>query len=260
VAVVNEAFAQRFFKGENPIGKRFGLNEMAHAGDYEVVGVAADMRYVNNGYKEPNRPMFFLPAVQHTKYTKTAEIDGEQAAHYLHNIVLWVPGKPQNIETQMRRALAEIDPNLVLVDFSSYGETLRLDFGQQDMIAKLTMLFGALALVLAAVGLYGVTAYTVEQRTNEIGIRMALGADRGSVVAMVMRNAFAQVAIGLAIGVPAAIGAGWAITSQLYGVKPYDPAMLAFATLLLGLAALAAAAIPARRAAGVNPTQALRTE
>ncbi len=259
VAVVNQAFAEKFFKGENPIGKHFGLNEMIHAGDYEVVGVAEDMRYLNYGFKDPNRPMFYLPAVQHTKYTKQKEIDGEQGAHYLSNIVLWIPGNPDALETQVRHAIAEIDPNLALIDFSSYAETLDRDFGQQNMIARLTLLFGGLALVLAAVGLYGVTAYTVEQRTNEIGIRMALGADRGTVLKMVLRGAFLQVAIGLAIGIPAAIGAGRLMTTQLYAVKPYDPAMLAFATLALGLAAFAAAVIPARRAASVNPSLALRS-
>jgi len=161
---------------------------------------------------------------------------------------------------QVRRALSEIDPNLPLLDFASYRETLHRDFGQQDMIAKLTLIFGLLALVLAAIGLYGVTAYTVEQRTNEIGIRMALGADRKSALAMVLRGAFLQVGIGLAIGIPTAIGAGRAITNQLYSVKPYDPAVLAIATLALGLAALIAALIPAQRAASVEPMQALRAE
>jgi predicted permease len=260
VAVVNEAFAQKYLKGENPIGKRFGANEMIHAGDFEIVGVAADMRYLNSGYKDPDRPMYFLPMAQHTKYTKPADIEGEKQAHYLENLVIWAPGKPQGLEMQVRKALSEIDPNLALLDFASYHETLHRDFGQQDMIAKLTLIFGVLALGLAAIGLYGVTAYTVEQRTSEIGIRMALGADRNSVLVMVLRSAFAQIAIGLAIGIPAAIGAGRAITAQLYGVKPYDPAMLAIASLLLGFAALIAAAIPARRAAGVEPIQALRNE
>ncbi len=117
-----------------------------------------------------------------------------------------------------------------------------------------------LALVLAAVGLYGVTAYTVEQRTNEIGIRMALGADRQTVLSMVMRGALLQVLIGLAIGVPTAIAAGHAMTNQLYGVKPYDPTMLALATFLLALAALIAAFVPAQRTASVNPMLALRGE
>jgi ABC-type antimicrobial peptide transport system permease subunit len=128
------------------------------------------------------------------------------------------------------------------------------------MIATLTTLFGLLGLVLAAVGLYGVMAYTVQQRTNEIGLRMALGADRMRVVKMVLSGAFAQIGIGLAIGIPAAIGAGKLMTDQMFGVKPWDPVMLALAALMLGLAALLASAIPARRAAGVEPMVALRNE
>jgi len=156
--------------------------------------------------------------------------------------------------------MADVDPNVPMLDFASYHEVLSRDFGQQDMIAKLTLMFGLLALGLAAVGLYGVMAYSVEQRTSEIGIRMALGARRGTVLGMVLRSAFWQVAIGLVIGIPAAILAGRAITDQLYAVKPYDPLILALAVLLLGLAALTAAAIPARRAVNVNPTEALRSE
>ncbi len=260
VAVVNEAFAKKFFKGENAIGKHFGMDEMAHAGDFEVVGVAADMQYVTYGFKDPARPMFFLPTSQIVPWTKPNMIAGETASHYLSNILFWVPGKPESPETQVRHALAEIDPNLVLVDFGSYHAILQHDFDQQGMIARLTLLFGILALVLAAIGLYGVTAYTVEQRTNEIGIRMALGADQNSVLSMVLRSAFLQVAIGLAIGVPAAILAGRGMTNQLYGVQPYDPVMLAIATGLLALAALLAAIIPAYRAAHVNPMLALRGE
>jgi len=260
VAVVNDAFAQKFFKGENPIGKRFGVGEMTHAGDYEVVGVAADMRYLAYNFKDPPRAMFFLPAAQHTKYTKKADISGENGAHYLTNLVLSVSGKPDHLEAQVRSAISEIDPNLSLIDFTDYEELLHRDFSQQDMIAKLTLMFGALALILAAVGLYGVTAYTVEQRTGEIGIRMALGADRSAVLMMILRAAFTQVAVGLVIGVPAAIGAGRIITNQLYAVKPYDPATLTIAVLALGGAAFIAALIPAQRAAASNPMNALRGE
>jgi putative ABC transport system permease protein len=128
------------------------------------------------------------------------------------------------------------------------------------MIATLTLLFGALGLVLAAMGLYGVTAYRVEQRTSEIGVRMALGADRGKVVSLILRGALWQVAVGLALGIPAAMGAGWAMTTQLFGVKFWDPAILSIATVLLALAALAAALIPAHRAASLDPIRALRTE
>jgi putative ABC transport system permease protein len=142
----------------------------------------------------------------------------------------------------------------------SYSDIISADFAQQNMIATLTWLFGVVGLVLAAVGLYGVTAYGVEQRTNEIGVRMALGADRSLVVAMVLRGAFGQVGIGLALGIPAAIGAGHLIASQLFGVRPWDPLILSGSTLLLGLAALIAAVIPARRAMRVDPMVALRYE
>jgi len=128
------------------------------------------------------------------------------------------------------------------------------------MIASLAWLFGAVGLVLAAVGLYGVTAYGVEQRTSEIGVRMALGANRGAVIGMVLRGAFWQVGIGLGIGIPAAIGGGYLIASQLFGVRPWNPLLLAGATVLLGVAALVAAVIPAQRAASIDPMQALRSE
>lgn len=260
VAVVNEAFAQKFLKGEDPIGKRFGANEMIHAGDYEIVGVAADMRYLNRDFKDPNRAMYFLPEAQHTRYTQPEEIEAEKGSHYFENLIIWAPGKPEGLEMQVRKALSDIDPNIPLLDFASYHEILARDFGQQNMIAKLTLIFGAMALGLAAIGLYGVMSYSVEQRTSEIGIRMALGADRGSVLAMVLWSAFVQVAIGLAIGLPAVIAAGRAIAGQLYAVKPYDPVILAVAALVLGLASLVAAVVPARRAVNVNAIDALRSE
>src|SRR6185312_5619606 len=168
-------------------------------------------------------------------------------SHFLYNIVIWAPGNPPGLETQVRKALASIDPNLVVYGVDPYSKILAGDFQQENMIATLTMLFGVLGLVLAAVGLYGVMAYTVEQRTSEIGVRMALGADRGSVVRMVLRGAFSQVGVGLALGIPAAIGAGRLMTNQLFGVQPWDPVRLALATLLLCVAALLASVIPASR-------------
>jgi hypothetical protein len=260
VAVINEAFAKRFFKGENPIGRHFGPGETKYSGMFEVVGVDADMRYLTYGLKDPNRPMFFLPQAQSTRFATPSENAGEIWSHYLYNVVLWAPGNPQNLEAQVRRALVEINPNLVLYSVDSYTHVLGSDFAQQNMIATLTLLFGALGLVLAAVGLYGVTAYTVEQRTSEIGVRMALGANRGNVVSMILRGAFWQVGLGLALGIPLAVGAGWAMTTQLFGMKFWDPAMLSIAVVLLALAASAAALIPASRAANLDPMQALRTE
>lgn len=260
VAVINEAFARKFFKGENPLGKHFGDGEMKHAGDYEIVGVAQDVRYTNYKIKEPVLAMFFNAEKQFIQYEEPNMINGETRSHYLQNIVLWAPGNHAALEEQIRRAIAEVDPNLTVMQLDRYDGILRREFAQEMLIARLTSLFGALALVLAAVGLYGVTAYTVEQRTSEIGIRMALGADRMSVVKMVLRGAFLQLVIGLAIGIPIAIGAGRAMANQLFGVKPYDPLALAGVTVLLALAALIAAMVPAQRAASVEPVEALRAE
>jgi predicted permease len=260
VAVVNEAFVKRFFKNENPIGKHFGVDKRKYAGMFEIVGVARDMRYLTYGMKDPARPMYFLTENQFLNLDEPEEKAGDAASHFLYNLIVWAPNNPPNLEAQVRRALAEIDPNLALHTVDPYLHLLDTAFSQQNMIATLTFLFGGLALVLAAVGLYGVTAYGVEQRTTEIGVRMALGADRGSVIAMVLRGAFLQVGVGLLIGIPAAMGAGKLITDQLYGVKPWDPVMLADAAMCLGLAALIAALIPAHRAANLDPVVALRAE
>jgi ABC-type antimicrobial peptide transport system permease subunit len=204
--------------------------------------------------------MFWVPETQTVQYDDPAYMSGESWSHYLYNIVIWAPGDPPGMEERVRKALAAVDPNLVLYGVDPYTKVLSADFQQENMISTLTTLFGVLGLLLAAVGLYGVMAYMVEQRTGEIGIRMALGADRWRVVKMVLRRAFSQVGIGLALGIPAAIGAGRLMKDQLFGVKPWDPVMLVFATLLLALAAVLASVIPARRAAGVEPMVALRNE
>jgi predicted permease len=258
VAVINEAFAKRFFKDQNPIGQHFGPGKIKYSATYEIVGVSKDIRYMTWGMKEPVRPMYWVPATQTVKFDDPAYENGETSAHYLSNVVIWAPGNPPGVEERVRSTLASVDPNLVLYTVDPYAKIVSGDFQQEQMIATLTSLFGVLGLVLAAVGLYGVLAYMVEQRTSEIGLRMALGADRVRVTKMVLRGAFAQIGIGLAIGIPAAIGAGKLMSNQLFGVKPWDPIMLALASLMLGLAALLASALPARRAAGVEPMVALR--
>lgn len=258
VAVVNEAFAQRFFKGQNPIGQHFGPDKIKYSAMFEIVGVVKNMRYMTYDYKDPIRPMYWLPEAQTVQYGDPAETSGEIWSHYLYNIAIWAPGNPPGMEARVRKALASVDPNLVLYGVDPYSQVVSADFQQENMIATLTTLFGVLGLVLAAVGLYGVMAYTVEQRTSEIGVRMALGADRRQVMKMVLRGAFSQIGVGLAFGIPAAIGAGQLMKNQLFGVKAWDPFMLLLATLMLGLAALLASAIPAQRAAGVEPMTALR--
>jgi predicted permease len=260
VAVINQAFARRFFKGQNPIGQHFGPNKIKYSATFEIVGVTNDVRYMTWGYKDPVRPMYWLPEAQTVQYDDPAFTSGDIWSHYLYNIVLWAPGSPAGMEERVRKALAGVDPNLVLYGVDPYPKVVSADFQRETMIATLTTLFGVLGLVLAAVGLYGVLAYMVERRTGEIGVRMALGADRGKVVAMVLGGAFQQVGVGLAVGLPAAIGAGKLMSGQLFGVEPWDPVMLALATLLLGLAGLVASVIPAWRAAGVEPMVALRSE
>jgi ABC-type antimicrobial peptide transport system permease subunit len=166
-----------------------------------------------------------------------------------------------NMQSLARQTLAAINPNLTVVKFQTFDQQIADRFSQDRMIAQLMTLFSALALMLATLGLYGVTAYTVARRTSEIGIRMALGADRSSVVGMIMRGAMLQTAIGLfAIGIPIAWFCVRYIQSQLYEIKGMDLTVLAIATLTLTAAAAAAGLIPARRAASTNPSQALRTE
>jgi predicted permease len=261
VAVVNEAFAKRFFGNQNPIGQHLGLGDRKYAGMFEIVGVVANMRYMaGEDMKEPVPPMFYLPEAQTAHFQEAAYNAGEAWSHYLNNILLWAPGNPPDLQGQVKKALADVDPNFVMNGIDPYSGVVAADFAQQNMIASLTLLFGVIGLVLAAVGLYGVTAYGVEQRTSEIGVRMALGADRRNVIGMVLKGAFLQVGIGLAIGIPAAIGAGYLIASQLFGVAPRDPLLLLMATILLGAAALAAAILPALRAANLDPVVALRSE
>jgi predicted permease len=260
VAVINEAFAKKFFKNQNPIGQHFGPGKVKYSSTFEIVGVVRDMRYVTYAYKEPIRPMYWVPEAQTAEWDDPAYASGEASSHYLNNIVIWASGDPPQMEERVRKTLAAIDPNLVLYGVDPYTGVVSADFQQEEMVATLTTLFGVLGLVLAAVGLYGVMAYSVQQRTGEIGIRMALGADRVRVLRMVLRSAFSQIGIGMAIGIPAAIGAGKLMRDQLFGVTPWNPLMLALAVLTLALAALLASLVPARRAAGVEPMVALRNE
>jgi predicted permease len=259
VAVVNETFAKRFFKGQNPIGQHFGPGKIKYSGTYEIVGVTNDLRYMTYWYRKPVRPMFWIPEAQTVQYDDQAYRSGEIWSHYLYNIVIWAPGNPPGIEERVRKALASVDPNLVLYSVDPYSKILSIDFQRENMIARLTTLFGVLGLVLACVGLYGVLAYMVARRSSEIGVRMALGADRGRVIGMVLSGAFWQVGIGLALGIPAAVGAGQLMRNQLFGLDPWDPVMLAAATLLIGFAALLASMVPAWRAAAVEPMVSLRT-
>lgn len=256
VAVINQAFAKKFFSNQDPIGQHFGIGEPSHAGDMEIVGIVQDAKYQNA--RRPAYPTFFVPFFQISKDPKLAGLRAHAA--YLGDIELRVAGRPENIEAAVRRTLASIDPNLTVLDMMSLTEQVDLNFNQDKLIARLTELFGALALILACVGLYGVTSYSVARRTNEIGIRMALGAERRNILGLVLRGASAQVVLGLAIGIPLALAGGRLLSGELYGVKSYDPVILSLATISLAACALAAAFIPARRATRVDPMVALRYE
>jgi predicted permease len=258
VAVVNQAFAKKFFANESAIGQHFGVFDVKNAGTFEIVGVTGDTQY-----REPTRPigpMFFLPSDQHVIYDDQRFNTYENSSHYLGAVELKTQGNVQELESKVRLALGQVNSDLAVIDFMSFADQVQGNFTQQDMIAKLTSLFGLLALALASVGLYGVTAYSVERRTNEIGIRMALGADRANVFGLVLRGAFLQVGIGLMIGLPAVVLGGRAMASQLFGVKPYDPNILLLTTAVLGIATFVAAVVPARWASSLEPMRALRSE
>jgi macrolide transport system ATP-binding/permease protein len=255
VAVINETFAHKFFPKEDPIGQHFGMGDASNSGDLEIVGIVEDAKY--SDAREPAYPTFFMPFLQMAKDPKLSFMVG---SHFMGDIELRVAGKPENLEYAVRRALADIDPNLTVLDIMSLTEQVDRNFNQDRLIARLTELFGLLALVLACVGLYGVTTYSVARRTSEIGIRMALGADRRSVLGLVLQEALIQLALGLAVGIPVALAGGRLVANQLYGVRSHDPVILGLAVVVLAACALLAAFVPARRAATIDPMQALRTE
>jgi predicted permease len=258
VAVVNATFAKRYFGRQNPIGKHFGVIDQKYAGSYEIVGVAEDAEY--DLPPDNIRPMYFIAGPQHISYTEPNARLWENSLSYMSAIVINTHGNVPNMEAKVRAAVAQVNPSLPINDFHTFADQVNTQFEQRDLIVTLTSLFGALALVLASIGLYGVTAYTVEGRRSEIGLRMALGADRPNVLRLVLRGAFMQVAIGLALGIPAAALAGHFMASQLFGTSGWNPVVLFVTTIVLCAAAFVAAVIPARRAASVDPMQALRNE
>ncbi|MBZ5595131.1 MAG: ABC transporter permease [Acidobacteriia bacterium] len=258
VAVVNEAFVRKFLPKEEPLDKHFGIDMPANAGMFRIVGVVRDAKYTDPG--SPARPMFFVPMAQYVTYNHDLMQKIELRSHFIGGAVVVTQGSMGNLEPMLRKAFSEADPNLTVISVRTMQEQIDLNFDQQRAVASLAGLFGIVALTLAAVGLYGITAYAVAQRTGEIGLRMALGADRVSVIQLVLRSAFQNVAFGLLLGIPLAIGAGRLISAQLYGVVNWDPMALLVATGSLGACAFVAAIIPAIRAASIAPLDALRME
>lgn len=261
IAVVDETFVRRFFKpGEDPLDAHFGLDLPKYSGAYEIVGIVRNAKYTDAANTEAPGPIFFVPLAQRVHYDEPLMQSVEDGSHFIEGAVLQLHGSAAGLEPQVRSVLSDVDPNLTLLNFQSLQEQVDSEFDQQRAVAQMTGMFGILALILAAVGLYGVTAYAVERRTSEIGVRMALGADRSSVIKLVLRGAFLQILIGLAIGIPISIACSRLIAAQLYQVKGWDPLVLAGSIAALGVSAFLASIIPARRAASINPVNALRAE
>jgi predicted permease len=259
VAVINGAFARKFFRNEDPLGKHFGRDGMG-SGQYEIVGIAKDARYLPENPGKPITPFFFLPEAQHDFPPKAGATEVSPGSHFLSDIVIVTrPGASPSI-AQVRQAMASVDPDLPLISIRPLKEQVAGQFRQQRLIAGLTSFFGVLSLVLASIGLYGVTAYNAGRRVNEIGVRMALGADRGHIVRLVLRGAFGLILLGLFIGLPLTFVVGRFLGSQLYGINPYDPVVTLAAVLVLGLSALVASCVPAFRASLISPQDALRAE
>ncbi len=252
VAVVNRSFVKAYFRpGENPIGAHLGGPDSP--GDFTIVGVVEDTTYGSVGWKDHS--MFFL------RFLQQPAGDKKPADYVFAKAIVLETARPvNNMEELARRTLSSINPNLSVVKFQTFSSQIGEQFTDARMLSRLMTLFGALALLLAAVGLYGVTAYGVERRTSEIGVRMALGAERGSVVAMVLRGAMLQTVIGLAIGLPVAFYGVALVKSQLYEMKTVSAGALGAAIGTLLAMACVAALIPARRAASVDPARVLREE
>jgi predicted permease len=261
VAVVNEAFVRRFFKpGEEPLDRRFGLDLPENVNTYRIVGVVKDARFAGFGFDRPPRPMFYVALAQTVTYTDPLMKRLETSTHFIRGALLVTDLPPSVLEPVVKQTLAAADPNLTVTTVRTLQVQIDRAFDQQRATASLAGLFGLVALALAAIGLYGVTAYAVAQRTREIGLRMALGAGRRTVVGMVLGSAFRRVAFGLALGLPAAVGVAYWLSAQLYNVPYWDPLALATGALSLGICAFIAAIVPASRAASVSPLRALRTE
>jgi macrolide transport system ATP-binding/permease protein len=254
VAVVNQAFVKAFFGDRNPIGQRMG--EPGETGDFEIVGVVENTAYESVRLKD--HKMFFIPMMQ--RPLKDSRPIADDTSLYAGAIVLQTARPMDDMETLARKTLAGINPNLTVVKFQTFDEQIAGRFSEERLIARLTTLFGGLALLLAALGLYGVTAYNVVRRTSEIGIRMALGAERGGVIAMVMRGAMIQTMMGLVIGVPVALLCVRFVKAQLYQTDSVGLSVMVGSVAVLAIAACVAGIIPARRAASINPVQALRME
>jgi len=248
VAVVNQMFAQKYFPNDNVIGKRFSLDP-TKPGEIEIVGLAKDAKYTSQ--RDQIEPTAYTPWQQSLRSMRGSTIE------------LRTQGDPANYVTAVREAVREVDSNLPVNDVQTQVDQANETLAMERLFAKLLSLFGVLAQLLAAVGLYGLMAYSVSQRTHEIGVRMALGATRGTVMKMVLQQGMLLTVIGVVVGLGGAYAlTGYleSLTTMLFGVEPRDPMTFVVIAVVLGLIALVACLVPARRATKVDPVVALRYE
>ena len=244
--IINEKFAQRFFAGRNPVGMHlgFGTDPGTHT-DMEIIGVVKDIKYTNLRDE--------IPIQAYVPYMNSPYLGGM-------TIYVRTAGEPNQLMSSVRAKMRELDSNVPIYAMRTMDEQISNSLSTERMIASLSTVFGFVATVLAIIGLYGVMSYSVAQRTREIGIRMALGAEQGKVIGMVMREVVTLIAIGVGVGVPAAVVLTRVVKSQLYGLEAHDPWTLGLATGLLAMVACAAGYVPALRASRVDPMKALRYE
>ncbi|HEU4933381.1 MAG TPA: ABC transporter permease [Pyrinomonadaceae bacterium] len=248
VAVINSAFAERFFKDQNPIGRQFTFDDETDNGaPLEIIGVIGDIK--DDDARAQPEPTVYRPILQLP----------DQSA-YSVTLLIRTLSDPTPLTSQVRQTITQIDDKLPMFDVTTLEEQLYSNLNTERLIARLVSFFGVLALILACIGLYGVMAHGVARRTNEIGIRMALGARGGNIAWMILRETLYLVLAGLVIGVPAALIGAKLISAQLFGLKPTDPLTLVGACVVLTIVALLAGYVPARRASRVNPLKALRYE
>lgn len=247
VAVVNQAFAKWYFHDDNPIGRRATFDEDSDKNDFEIIGVIGDSKY-DSAKSQPDRTVF-RPILQ---------VQDQQS--FSNVFELRTVGDPLNLSAQVRAAITQVNDKLPVLNLTSLRVQTDDALSQEKLITQLVSFFGLLGLLLSCVGLYGIMAHAVVRRTNEIGIRMALGAERRNIIWMVLKESLLLVGIGLVVGIPAAWASAHLISSQLFGLNPSDPVSLATAALLLTVVAALAGYLPARKASRVNPLVALRYE
>jgi predicted permease len=259
VAVVNESFVRRFFDSADPIGHTVGILDASHGGDFEIVGVVQDVKFSGAREREV-RPMLFLPSFQTVEYSDPTARNVQARSTLPRTLIVQTAASAGGVEAGIRQVLAELDPNLNVIRVLPMTQQVNANFRIERLMARLLSIYGVLALGLALLGLYGITAYSVSQRARELGVRMALGADRAHIIRTCVRGPLLQTCAGLVIGLWTAALVGRTISSQLYGVGGFDTAAFGIAIVTLAVCAVVAAAVPARRAASRNPAVVLRGE